>query len=459
MGDNASVIKSAEQILAHDTPRMDGGMLTSFVAGLIARRDEYLNLFRRQGSPLYVIDENALRDRARRFMAAFQNRLESVKFFYAMKSNNHPAISEFLIGQGLGLDVSSGEELKQAIALDAREIIFSGPGKTTAELSLAAHHAAHVTVLIDSFGELERLEKAAAKGGVRMRAGVRLTVDERGLWRKFGIPLSDLAEFMRRALDCQHVSFRGLQFHSSWNLHPDNQEAFIARMGGYIAKLPDEYKSMIRFIDIGGGYWPPQGEWLQAAGTPEGRLRQHIEPGADHSQEHYCLPATPIEGFARRLSGALRTHIFPHVDCAVYLEPGRWICNDAMHILLTVIDKKADDLVITDAGGNAVGWERFETDYFPVVNLTRPGTTERPCLILGSLCTPHDVWGYGYFGEAIEPGDVLLIPTQGAYTYSLRQNFIKPLPAVAVLSVADDRNAYTAGRDESGGDKTGHETT
>jgi len=52
--------------------------------------------------------------------------------------------------------------------------------------------------------------------------------------------------------------------------------------------------------------------------------------------------------------------------------------------------------------------------------------------VLGSLCTPHDLWGYSYWGSGIEPGDVLLIPCQGAYTYSLRQEFIKPLPEVAV---------------------------
>ena len=91
------------------------------------------------------------------------------------------------------------------------------------------------------------------------------------------------------------------------------------------------------------------------------------------------------------------------------------------------------DLVITDAGTNAVGWERFESDYFPVLNLTRPGMTERPCLILGSLCTPHDVWGASYWGEDIRCGDVLMIPAQGAYVYSLRQHFIKPLPSVVTI--------------------------
>jgi len=106
-----------------------------------------------------------------------------------------------------------------------------------------------------------------------------------------------------------------------------------------------------------------------------------------------------------------------------------------MHILLTVVDKKAEDLVIVDGGTNIVGWERFETDYFPVINLSRPSLMERSSLIFGSLCTPHDVWGYGYFGDGIEPGDILMVPSQGAYTYSLRQSFIKPLAQVFPLQI------------------------
>ena len=103
-----------------------------------------------------------------------------------------------------------------------------------------------------------------------------------------------------------------------------------------------------------------------------------------------------------------------------------------MHLLLRVIDKKGTDLVITDGGTNAVGWERYESDYCPVLNLSQPAMEEKQCMILGSLCTPHDVWGYGYFGTGIEPGDILMIPDQGAYTYSLRQQFIKPVPEVVI---------------------------
>ena len=107
-----------------------------------------------------------------------------------------------------------------------------------------------------------------------------------------------------------------------------------------------------------------------------------------------------------------------------------------MHLLVTVVDKKEDDLVIVDAGTNAVGWERFESDYVPLLNLSRPALQEVPCQVLGALCTPHDIWGYAFWGEDIVPGDVLLVPDQGAYTYSLRQEFIKPVPTVVPLAGA-----------------------
>jgi diaminopimelate decarboxylase len=61
-----------------------------------------------------------------------------------------------------------------------------------------------------------------------------------------------------------------------------------------------------------------------------------------------------------------------------------------------------------------------------VVNLSRPSVREIRNNIFGSLCTPDDIWGFSVFGAGIETGDILLIPDQGAYTYSLRQSFIKP---------------------------------
>lgn len=420
------------QLTATPTPLLPEAELNAFVGYYFDRRDRYLGLLPAHPSPLYVQEAAVLDKKARRLMDAFDRELPSVAYFYAVKSNNHPDVARILLESGMGLDVSSGLELAMAVELGARHIVFSGPGKTDAELDLAAAHADRVTVLMDSFGELKRLEAAAARTDRKIRCGVRLTVNPAGLWRKFGIPTRNLPAFWEAAALCPHIRLAGLQFHSSWNMSPEPQIRVIRDLGGQLAGMPESILDAVEFVDIGGGYWPAQGEWLRSAGTPEGRLLAALDL-PDPGGLRHRLPAAPIETFAARLGEAIRTHLLNILSCTVCLEPGRWLCNDAVHLLVTVVDKKAPDLVITDAGTNAVGWERYETDYFPVLNLTRPALTERPCHVLGSLCTPHDVWGDAYFGETIEPGDVLLIPTQGAYVYSLRQHFIKPLPAVVTI--------------------------
>ena len=426
MYDSESILKTTHESNEPEPAILDQAEISSFVSGFLQRRDVFLQACHRYGSPLYVVEESVLQERAEQFTNAFCQVLPDVRVYYAMKSNNHPLIVNTLVKAGLNMDVSSGLELQIALDSGATDIVFSGPGKTKKELTLAVENSDRTTVLMDSFGELELLQRIASEKDASMRAGVRLTTDNNGLWRKFGITLKDLSQFLDTAKRSNHVSVQGLQFHTSWNLDPYNQVDFIARLGDTLSKLTCEQRSMIEFIDIGGGFWPSQGEWLQSSNTPQ-----------SHSSTitacHYKRQSTTIEEFARQIAQAVRTHLFPYVSSCICAEPGRWLCNDAMHLLLTVVDKKARDLVITDAGTNAIGWERFETDYFPVINLSRPETIERECYILGSLCTPHDVWGYSYWGKDIQPGDVLMIPTQGAYTYSLRQEFIKPLPAVVML--------------------------
>lgn len=432
---NESVLKTTGVSTEQKPVIFDQAEICSFVSGFLQRREMFLQACHKHGSPLYVVEKSVLLERAEQFTNAFRQTLPDVRVYYAMKSNNHPLIAKTLVNAGLSLDVSSGLELQVALDSGAADIVFSGPGKTGKELTLAVENNDRTTVLIDSFGELERLQKIAFENNASIRAGVRLTTDSNGLWRKFGIPLEDISRFFNTAKHCSNVSVHGLQFHTSWNLDPCNQVNFIARLGNALSKLTCEQQSMIEFIDIGGGFWPSQGEWLQSSDTTENHPSSGIKTSSEITTFHYRRYSTSIEEFADQIAQAVRTYLFPYVSCRICAEPGRWLCNDAMHLLLTVADKKASDLVITDAGTNAIGWERFETDYFPVINLSRPETIEHKCHILGSLCTPHDVWGYSYWGKGIQPGDVLMIPTQGAYTYSLRQEFIKPLPIVVMLEV------------------------
>lgn len=421
-------------ILEQDSPEFPDNELRLFIDQYFSKGREYLNNLTNDQIPCYLLDTRMLRQKAEQFMSAFRACLPEVCFYYAVKSNNHPEISRILISQGIGLDISSGQELKMAIELDSKDILFSGPGKTNKELQQAVEHSNRVTVLVDSFGELSRLDEISRSLKKKVRIGVRLTTNPEGLWRKFGILPRHLHFFYEIARRCPYLQFHGIQFHTSWNLSPHAQIDFIKKLGQEITNMSSSALEEIRFVDIGGGYWPPQGEWLQAAGTLTGRLKKDIGLTTDETYERYRLPAQSIESFASKLSSAINEYLHPLTPCRICLEPGRWLSHDVMHLLISVIDKKDQGLVITDAGTNAVGWERFETDYFPILNLTRPLMEEIKCDILGALCTPHDVWGYTFWGEQIEVGDILMIPTQGAYTYSLRQNFIKPLPEVIVLN-------------------------
>jgi len=431
--EDSGLLNDLQSTLKQKTPLLPPKALRSFVDSYFSRRDEYLRILEKSSPPVYLLETNVLEEKARRFREVFKKALPDVSFYYAVKSNNHPGVAKTLLQSGFGLDVSSGLELETALDLGAHDMVFSGPGKTDRELDLATRHAESVIVLMDSFGELHRLENIAASRNKMVRAGVRLTTNTSGLWRKFGISPRDLPSFWENAEQCPHVMLQGLQFHTSWNLSPEAQIDFLEILGKLLKEMSGSFRKEIAFIDIGGGYWPPQGEWLRAAGTPAGRIRSALGKGDHPTEHHYRLPAAPIESFADHLGSAIQKHLFKNVPCRIFLEPGRWISNDAMHLFISVVDKKAPDLVITDAGTNAIGWERFETDYFPILNLTRPSLNERTCNILGSLCTPHDVWGYSYWGNDIQPGDLLMIPTQGAYTYSLRQNFIKPVPPVIVV--------------------------
>ncbi|SLM31007.1 Orn/DAP/Arg decarboxylase 2 [Desulfamplus magnetovallimortis] len=401
----------------------DPEIISTFVEQNFIKGRQFIHTIGKELTPCYLFEPAVVKSRAKAFKRAFQYHLPDTSFYYAVKSNNFPDVSQAAIESGFGLDVSSGAELEMALEIGAKDIVFSGPGKTESELDIAVIHSGKVKVLMDSFTELKRLEKRAAKADRKVRAGVRINSDPKGLWRKFGILLHDLNDFIQMSKNCPHISFQGIQFHSSWNMGPEKQVAFIKELGQTIASLSASDKKMIRFIDIGGGYWPEQGEWLHVSSANKNNLNPELHINC----------AVSIEDFAMEISRALFENIHNQIGCRICFEPGRWICNNSMHIILKVIDKKYHNMVITDGGTNAVGWERFETDYFPVLNLSRPEIKERECLILGSLCTPHDVWGYRYWGKDIQEGDILMIPTQGAYTYSLRQNFIKDVPQVIVF--------------------------
>ncbi len=415
------VFKSREKVLP-------GTILIPYLKGILEKKKVFLMSASKFSTPQYFFDEPCLTEMTARFIESFSRHLSRYRVFYAMKSNSFAGICRRVVAEGLGLDVSSGFELAKALSLDCQEIIFSGPGKTDEELRLAVRHRSRVTLLMDSLGELQRISRILKQEPVQgdpLRTGIRVKHQEG--WSKFGIPLDDLGLFLKRAGEVPGLDPRGIQVHSSWNLDPDPQVEIIRRIGIHLRRnLPEGLLKSLKFLDIGGGFWPEEGEWLNAQNTLWGKIVHAVDSDLEFGPGHYYRKACSIEDFAEQIAEAYLRQGPPLSNLELWMEPGRWLSHRAMHILLSVVDKKGRDTVITDGGTNLLGWERPLSEFIPLINLTRPSLTEHRVRVFGSLCTPHDIWGYSVFGEDVRVGDVVIVPDQGAYTFSLSQSFIKP---------------------------------
>ena len=413
--------------------------LCQYVDSVLSKRELFLESALRFGSPQYFCDEPSLIEQIARFREAFSRHMSNYRVFYAMKSNSFNGICKSVVAEGLGLDVSSGMELSAALATGCKTIIFSGPGKTDDEISLAIQNRDRVTLMMDSYGEFQRvcaiLKRNKTGKRPSIKAGIRVLSNHQGDWNKFGIPLNNLMFVLNKATLIDGVEVTGIQFHTSWNLNPRRQIRMIDNIGNYL-RTNSSAKSIenLKFIDIGGGFWPEHGEWLNFENTYLGGLIKNIFPSYLLRQKHLRRVSKNLDHFAREISRAISRQGEPLKRLEVWTEPGRWISNPAMHILLQVVDVKGPRKIITDGGTNLLGWERPLTEYIPVINLSHPSLREKETKIFGSLCTPHDIWGKAIFGGRTKAGDILIVPEQGAYTYSLRQSFIKPRARVITHS-------------------------
>lgn len=387
--------------------------------------------------PIYCFDEANLDTACNQYLNAFNKFVPNSKHFYAIKVNHFSRILEKVRDLGFGADVSSGREL--AIALDTKfkEILFSGPGKTESELTLALRETDTVVINIDSFGELRKIARLSGGSNKRPKCGVRVSFGSHAEWGKFGIPILNLREFLNEAHTLR-IDIIGIQFHISWNEDSSPYASAIYELSEYIKKnLTEQQIQHLEFIDFGGGFRPFQSEGTYPEDTPTGYILQALSDAFDEPYEfsswHSTLESVPIASYAEGIGQAIDEHLRPIGEFTYYSEPGRIICNSALHVLLKVEDIKSDTCIILNGGTNIIGFERFEFDYFPIVNISNPSLTEKKCMVYGSLCMPQDYWGRSIYADKIEVGDLIVVPYQGALTYANMQDFIKgKVPVVSM---------------------------
>ncbi|HER43286.1 MAG TPA: hypothetical protein ENO08_02355, partial [Candidatus Eisenbacteria bacterium] len=366
--------------------------------------------------------------------------------FYAFKCNDLPILVKAVKKAGYQADVAGLFELELALRLGFERILFSGPGKSGEELALAARNPDRVTVIIDNMDELLRLGSMTDGSSMdrKMQVGFRVNSGSApgagAPWSKFGFELDRLSEAFRAAGESSNLEWTGLHFHTSWNRTPAAYLENIERIGRFLGgRMQGDGLRNLRFLDIGGGFYP-ENQAVLLKGTDKGVLLDILQGrrvGAERLREElridpfsFCVTdVEPLETFAFEISRSLREHIMPLVPGAsIYLEPGRFIAAGSTTILLRVIAVK-QHCVIVDGGINMLGDYKFsEYEFSPVVNLTRPSERLERRLIYGPLCDPHDMWGYSYYGDGLQKGDLLAVLHQGAYTFSTAWRFIKPIP-------------------------------
>jgi diaminopimelate decarboxylase len=359
-----------------------------------------IELVKEFGSPAYVVAEDDLRQRARAFVDGLATRHQDFDVLFASKAFPCTAVYRVLAEEGLSCDVASGGELALALrgGFDPARIYFHGNAKSETELREALD-AGIGAIVIDSFHELDRLERLVAGRERQQQVLIRITPDVAGDTHeaistgqedsKFGFSTREAPGAIDRLQQAPHLDLIGLHFHIGSQLL--ELEPFRAAIRA-IAALGD-----FPVYNLGGG--------LGVAYTSSQRppsITDYIET---------------VIGAVHELLGA---------DKRVLLEPGRALVANSTVTLYTVetVKRNVSTWVAVDGGMSDNLRPMLYGAVYEAIIADRPQAagTER-CHVAGKHCESGDVIVRDVLLPDPAPGDVLATPATGAYGYSLANNY------------------------------------
>ncbi|WP_297813953.1 diaminopimelate decarboxylase [uncultured Methylophaga sp.] len=354
------------------------------------------------GTPSYIYSRAALETHWQAFDQAF----EAVPHLvcYAVKANSNLAVLNVLARLGSGFDIVSAGELARVLAAggEAAKTVFSGVGKTEAEIDYALAHGIRC-FNVESIPELSRINSVAEKAGIKAPVSIRVNPDvdaqthpyiSTGLKEnKFGISIDEARAVYQSAMRLSHLNIVGVDCHIGSQL--TTVSPFVDALQRVLAMIDDLATDGINIehLDIGGGL------------------------GIHYQDE---TPPTPAE-YAAALMPLLQDR-----KLEVLLEPGRAIAGNA-GVLLTRVEfikpTEAKQFAIVDAAMNDLlrpalyqSWQAIE----PVVQ--ESGAAPAVYDIVGPICETGDFLGKDR-ELAISQGDILAIQSAGAYGFTMSSNY------------------------------------
>ena len=381
------------------------------------------------GTPVYVYSRGAIEAAYR----AYDDALAGVDHLvcYSVKANSSLGILSVLAGCGAGADIVSGGELYrwQQAGGDPGKVVFSGVGKTEAEMA-AALEAGILAFNVESAEELEVLDRVARAAGVRAPVALRVNPDvdpqthpyiSTGLKQnKFGIAASEAADVFRRAADMPGLRVRGIDCHIGSQLTRTSPFAdAIARLCELVLGLADD-GLRLDLIDIGGGL------------------------GIDYGKAGDAPPPTHGE-YGATVQAALAP--LAKLGLRLLVEPGRSIVGPAGTLVTRVLYRKqgeAKHFTIVDAAMNDLIRPSFYGSHHPMQPVQRTGAAAQVTDIVGPICETGDFLARDRELPALAAGELLAIGAAGAYGFTMSSNY-NTRPRAAEVLVAGDR--YSVIRD------------
>ncbi|HVX79180.1 MAG TPA: diaminopimelate decarboxylase [Bradyrhizobium sp.] len=380
------------------------------------------------GTPFYCYSTATLERHYRVFTEAFAG--EKTLLCYAMKANSNQSVLRTLAKLGAGADVVSGGELKRALAagIPARKIVFSGVGKTEAELR-AALAADILCINIESEPELELLSQLAAETGTTARISVRVNPDvDAGTHakistgkseNKFGIPLAHARAVYARAAKLPGIEVTGTDMH----------------IGSQITEL-GRMETAFRIL----------AEFVQAL-RADGHNISHIDFGGGLGIPYYMDREAPP---APDAYAAMVKRVTHNLGCTLLFEPGRLIVGNAGILVARVIYVKhgeAKNFVIIDAAMNDLIRPTLYEAHHDILPVHQPamGTPTMVADVVGPVCESGDYLALDRKLAQPKAGDLLAIMTAGAYG-AVQSGTYNTRPLVPEVLVKDDQYAVVRPR-------------
>ena len=370
-----------------------------------------------EGTPLYVYSAATIAARYRAIDEAFAGVPHAIH--YALKANSTLAITRLLRGLGSDADANSAGEIDVALraGFTPRQIVFTGVGKTAAELGHAIDLGVR-SINVESAGEIDRIEALSRARKVRTKIAIRVNPDvdaqthphiSTGLkTNKFGIPIDQVRALAAVTRGRPHVEVVGLHAH----------------VGSQITRMEPLTRAATALVDLA----------RQLA--TDGITIEHLDIGGGLGVSYDGAPVPGAQAYADAVLPVLRDS-----GLSIVLEPGRHIIAPAGALLTTVVDVKPAGeqdgrerlFVVMDAGMTELIRPMLYGAFHRIEPLIRTDAPLVTCDVVGPLCESSDTLGTGRTLPRPAVGERYAILDTGAYGSVMASNYNRRMLPAEVL--------------------------